>query len=629
MFLSLASFWNKLSRRAAKTGARRRAASGKSQFRPRFEALEERQLLTTLSPIQVRQYYGFDRVGFVGATHGFQVGDGRNTTIAIVDAYDDPNIRADLAAFDALYKIPAPPSFTVVNQRGGASLPGPDPGQGTPGAKNYRAPRTWEQETALDVEYVHAIAPGADILLVEANTSGSSDLYAAASYAASHPGVVVVSMSWGNAEFSGETSRDGPFNHAGVTFVASTGDTGTPGNFPAFSPNVVAVGGTTLDYGTAAGYSEKGWNKGVGNRSGGGISQYESQPAYQKGVVTQSTTRRTIPDAAFSADSVWVYDTYGGNGTYSQGGTSLSAPIMAGLVSIIDQGRSYVSGQAAYNSQDFLTALYQLPADAFNDVTTGGNGTYNCGPGYDLVTGRGTPLVPRFVAGLAGDTVQAPAGMVKWAGWSTFGGQYAVALTASNQLEVFSNGTWSVIDTNVKDFGVVDVYGTPNLVYLLTNGELRARTDMSGAWTNIDPVNDVQSMAVDGNGWLYVLSFANHGVWRYDGDQIWTNVDPVNDVQSIAVDGTGALYALSFANHGVWRFDGGQSWSNVDPVNDVQSLVVDNTGTLYVLSFANHGVWQFNPDQSWTNIDPVNDVRSMVVDNTGTLYVLSFANHGV
>jgi hypothetical protein len=611
------------SRKAVKSGARRRAASA----RPQCEALEERQLLTTLTPLQVRQYYGFDRVGFVGPTHSFQKGDGSGTTIAIVDAFDDPNIRNDLATFDANYKIPDPPSFTIVNQSGDPNnLPGTDPTLNS------------EQETALDVEYAHAMAPGANILLVEANDLTNANLDAAVQYAASQPGVVVVSMSWGSNSVSGGEADgrdlDSTFSQTGVTYVNSSGDNGTPGSYPAFSPNVVAVGGTTLDYSTATGYTQWGWNSN-GNSSGGGVSQYESQPTYQQGVVPDSLSMdaqgnkwRTIPDAAFTADSVWVYDTYGGNGFYSQGGTSISAPMMAGLVAIVDQGRSYV-GQSPYSGQDFLAALYQLPDDAFNDITTGGNGTYNCGPGYDLVTGRGTPIVPAFVAGMAGDTVQAPADMMKWAGWSAPPGEYAVALTKSNQLEVSSDGTWSVIDTNVKNFGVADVNGIQSLVYLLTDGELRARTDMSGDWSNFGPANDVASMAIDANSSLYVLSFANHGVWQLVDGQGWVNVRRANDVQSIAVDNSGSLYALSFANHGVWQYQGGRSWVNVDPANDVQSMAVDNTGTLFALSFANHGVWQYQGGQSWVNVDPANDVQSMAVDSAGSLYTLSFATHDV
>src|SRR5437667_12323747 len=120
----------------------------------RLEALETRSLLTSFTPVLIRHAYGFDRVGFEDATHSLVAGDGRGTTIAIVDAYDDPNIVADLARFDSIYGIPDPPSFTKVNQTGGTTYPAPNTG--------------WSKEIALDVEYAHAMAPGANILLVEA-----------------------------------------------------------------------------------------------------------------------------------------------------------------------------------------------------------------------------------------------------------------------------------------------------------------------------------------------------------------------------------------------------------------------------------------------------------------------------
>src|SRR5207253_622122 len=140
-----------------------------------LEALEERSLLTSFTPIQIRHAYGFDRVGFEDATHSLVAGDGRGTTIAIVDAFDDPNIISDLAHFDSLYGIAAPPSFTKVNQTGGTNYPAANAG--------------WSREIALDVEYVHAMAPGADILLVEAKDDtipllGVSNLDAAVTFAA-------------------------------------------------------------------------------------------------------------------------------------------------------------------------------------------------------------------------------------------------------------------------------------------------------------------------------------------------------------------------------------------------------------------------------------------------------------
>jgi hypothetical protein len=353
--------------------------------------MEERNLLTSFTPLQIRHAYGFDRVGFENSTHALVAGNGQGQTIAIVDAYDDPNIAGNLATFDSTYGLPAPPSFQKVNQTGGTSYPPPNQG--------------WAHEIALDVEYAHAMAPGANILLVEANDNFLTNLDTAVQYAANH-GATAVSMSYTAGEFPGETGLDSVFTHAGVTYLSSTGDGGAPGGYQAFSPNVVAVGGTSLFLDGAGNYqSESGWGG-----SGGGISQFEPKPAYQNGVVTQSNTRRCIPDASFVADpgtGVIIYDTYGGGGFSTVGGTSVSCPIMAGLTAVVNQGRSYLFGRPSYNGTDFLNALYHLPQSDLVDIVTGNNG-FPAGPGYDLVTGLGTPIVDRFVSGMTGAPVYNP-----------------------------------------------------------------------------------------------------------------------------------------------------------------------------------------------------------------------------
>src|SRR5579884_3752203 len=185
-----------------------------------------------LSPQQVSQAYGFNQITF---NNGTIVGNGSGQTIAIVDAYNQPNIARDLQTFDSTYGLPAPPTFVVVNQNGGGNLPASDQG--------------WGLEESLDVEWAHAMAPGANILLVEANSASYADLITAVNYARNQPGVSVISLSWGSGEFSSESYYDGffttPAGHQGITFVASSGDSGTE-EFPSTSPNVLAVGGTQL-----------------------------------------------------------------------------------------------------------------------------------------------------------------------------------------------------------------------------------------------------------------------------------------------------------------------------------------------------------------------------------------------
>ena len=223
------------------------------------------------SPSAIRTAYGLDQVAFGNVT-----GDGSGQTIAIIDAYNDPTIKSDLVAFDAAFGL-RNSTLTVVSQTGSTtSLPPVDPsGAGS---------NDWEGEESLDVEWAHAMAPGASIILVEANDSSPSNLFAAANWARAQTGVSVISMSFGGNETGSETQYDSifttPANHQGVTFVASTGDAGAPSGFPSLSPNVVATGGTGLAIDSVGNYqSETGWSG-----SGGGISQDEAQPSYQKGV---------------------------------------------------------------------------------------------------------------------------------------------------------------------------------------------------------------------------------------------------------------------------------------------------------------------------------------------------------
>ncbi len=366
------------------------------------------------TPAQIRAAYGINNLTL----------DGTGETIAIVDAYDDPAIYPALDAFDTQFGLtsagatlyqqygPASSFLTVLNQNGQTtSLPGIDPnGAGTD---------NWEAEEALDVEWAHAIAPGAQIILVEANSQSLPDLMAGAATAASQPGVSVVSMSWGFAEgqavfASDEATYDNVFTTHGVTFVASTGDHGAADpEYPAFSPDVVSVGGTSLtlnadnSYNSETGFGYESNALGTFIGSGGGISLYEPEPAYQERV--QSTGDRTIPDVSLVADpatGAWVADPYnvaGSNPFEIVGGTSLSAPAWAGLLALVNQGSVAAGGSTLNSASPTETgqALYGLPQSDYNVINSGTNG-YSAQAGYNLVTGLGTPvanlLVPDLVA---------------------------------------------------------------------------------------------------------------------------------------------------------------------------------------------------------------------------------------
>lgn len=366
-----------------------RAAVRSTDAQSLIEGLEGRQLLSAVTPAQARHAYGFDQVAFTNSAGQSVTADGSGQTIAIVNANDDPNIANDVHAFDQQFGL-ADPVFQKVSQTGSTTaLPTADSG--------------WSQETSLDVEWAHAIAPGAKILLVEANSSSLNDLLSAVDYARNQAGVSVVSMSWGASEFSSETSYDShfttPAGHTPVTFVAASGDNGAPCEWPAVSPNVVGVGGTALTLNADDTWaSETAWSG-----SGGGISRYESKPSYQSSV-TQSSTRRTGPDVAYDADpntGFLVYDSFGGGGWYQVGGTSAGSPQWSALLAVANQGRQ-VNGNAALDGRTgTLPALYQMSLSDFHDVTSGSNG-YSATTGYDLATGRGSPIANKVIADLVG-----------------------------------------------------------------------------------------------------------------------------------------------------------------------------------------------------------------------------------
>jgi hypothetical protein len=299
-----------------------------------------------------------------------------SSTIAIVDAYDDPSIEADLAAYDAQYNLPACTTangcFRKVNQIGGTgSYPTKD--------------SNWSLEIALDVETAHAMCQNCKILLVEATTASTNNLGAAENEAVSL-GANVISNSWGAREYLGEaTDERNYFDHPGVAIAAATGDNGYGVEFPAASRYVTAVGGTTLSLASDGSYlGETAWGG-----TGSGCSLYIQKPAWQ---TDTGCARRTVADVSADADpntGAAVYDSVpysGQTGWFQVGGTSLATPLIAA---------TYVLAGNTGAVQD-ASGLYGHAAQ-LHDVTSGTNGVcptaYLCtaGPGFDGPTGLGTP----------------------------------------------------------------------------------------------------------------------------------------------------------------------------------------------------------------------------------------------
>lgn len=521
--------------------ARRRTGRRAHASRPlRVEALEPRQLLSATrftpdyvltsdhlkSPLaapsgasytaaQVRAAYGFSNVSF-----GSTAADGRGQTIAIIDAYNDPNISSDLAAFDSGMGLPAPPSFRIVNQNGGTSLPGTDPSKG------------WEGETALDVEWAHAIAPGANIILVEANSASDNDLFAAVNWARQQAGVSVISMSWGSDDNASFASYDQnlsnkylvtPAGHAGITFVASSGDSGVP-SFPSTSPNVLAVGGTDL-YLTSSGAitSETPWNLG-----GGGTSR--------------EFAGRKVPDVAYNAGvGVAVYDTFGpDHGWVGIGGTSAGAPQWAALIAIADQGRA-LAGLATLNgATQTLAAIYAAPSSDYHHI--GG------------ATGLGSPVANLLIPYLTsyGTGTTPPSGTAAPAAPANFAAQ----ATSTSQVSL----SWS-LSTGATGYSVYELE-SGKAVLLATLGSSSTSYTVSGL--------------AAGTTYSFEVAASNAAGSTATG---WTQVTtPVPTVTVTAPTGARATVVSSTVAQVSWNASSGATGYLVYEWNGSQAVQVASVG---------------------------------------------------
>ncbi len=407
-----------------------------ARLRPLLDELDDRCLLSGFSsyqpsgytPAQITAAYGLNGITFTSSSGKPVTGNGAGETIALIEMYHDPNIQADLAVFDAKYGLPTP-SLTVVDQAGNQTDSG------------------WALEESMDVEWAHAIAPGASILVVEAAPSFSQtqelqNLLNAVNTARNTTGVAAVSMSWGFNEMQNESSYDSyfttPSGHQGITFIAAGGDSGGV-EYPSASPNVLAVGGTTLNLTSTGAYgSESSWISG-----GGGYSLVEQEPSYQGTV--QTSGARSTPDVGFDADpntGVEVYSTSPGarSGSWQVvGGTSLGSPAWAAMIAIADQGRAVAGLGSLDGPTQTLPALYAAGSSAFNSVTStssfgglsfggfspfaglsgwgsfwggsgsilglGSTGTTSSGATANTATGLGSPKGAALISDLVGSTL--------------------------------------------------------------------------------------------------------------------------------------------------------------------------------------------------------------------------------
>jgi subtilase family serine protease len=301
---------------------------------------------------------------------------GGSGTIVLVDAYDDPSAKADLATFSTQWGLPAA-NFKVVYASGKKPANGCASG--------------WELEEALDVQWAHAMAPKANIVLMEAASNSDADMYAAVlaagSYIEAHGGKGEVSMSWGGSEWSTEILNDPYFiSFPYVVFFASSGDS-AGASYPSASPWVVSAGATQINRNSSGNYTKqvgtKNCNSG-GTGCGGGTSVYEGIPSYQSGALSGSF--RGTPDIASDSSSkspVWVYDSSCYASWLEVYGTSVASPTLAGIVNR--------AGTFNILSTSELTEIYnnRTKVADFTDITAGSCGGASAASGYDLCTGVG------------------------------------------------------------------------------------------------------------------------------------------------------------------------------------------------------------------------------------------------
>lgn len=316
-----------------------------------------------MTPAQIKTIYHLPKTGGTG-------------TVAIIGAYDDKTIEKDLDDFSKQFGLP------------------PCTGKNGCFEKHLISPKTsedpgWAVETTLDVEWAHAIAPKAKILLVAAQTQSGTHLLEAVDYAAGRADVKAISMSWGGAEFPEEISLDSHFvSKSGAVFFASSGDNGAGASWPAASPNVVAVGGTTVALsGNGNLVKETAWSG-----SGGGVSAYEKAPAYQSNyAIPKAAGMRAIPDVSYDADPASGFPIVRAGIWRRVGGTSTGAPQWAAIAAL---------GTGTGNKNFYADKAGGSAGNYFRDIVSGTNG--DCGyyciarKRYDYVTGLGSPLSSNF-----------------------------------------------------------------------------------------------------------------------------------------------------------------------------------------------------------------------------------------
>jgi hypothetical protein len=473
------------------------------------------------TPNQIRTAYNLPQSG------------GAGKIIAIVDAYHTPNLLDAYNTFCNTYNLPDNTTGNLLVY----TMPG-----------TYKTDSDWAMETCLDVQWAHAIAPNATILLVEANDNTGIALFAAVEYATNYPGVVAVSMSWGGSEHFDQLFWDQYFDKEGIEFFASSGDHSEDVLYPAGSANVVAVGGTTLNLnpdGTVI--SETAWTG-----SGGGVSDYEPQPDYQA-YYGLNYTKRAVPDVSYNADpSTGVPVCYNGL-WYQVGGTSAGAPQWAAI---------HALGLSASNC-NFYQKAHTAYENYFRDITTGYNDNYSADVGYDNVTGLGSPLTYKYGTYLNVYPTTGPSGAPITLSGSGFSGN------AVNVSYLNTDYTWpSIANNTATSYGNFSLnLNAPDLQQNNPAGDHPAASD-SIVFRAQDELN----------GECHNVT-ATYTAWRRGLSQIY-NVSATGlfGNQTNLSNSTFLENAQTFTVSGCW-FNPGTIRLFWDGVTDLGNVTADSSGT--------------------------------------------------
>jgi streptogramin lyase len=599
---------------------------------------------------------------------------GYGQTIAVVDAYDDPNAESDLAVYRREYGIPeckaSSGCFHKVNQTGGTSYPAPS--------------KSWAKEISLDLDMVSAICPNCHILLVEATENTDSD-FAAAENEAATLGATEISNSFGGNELSEPDEDVEAYDHAGIPIAAAGGDDGYGVSSPASNPNVIAVGGTALTPATnARGWEETVWyhldEEGVYTGTGSGCS-LEAKPAWQKDTGCADRTTNDVAAVADENTPVSAYDSYETADPWRlPGGTSVATPIVAAAMALANAyTRSLPGAEALYDE------AAQKGTGALDDVVSGSNGScgnYLCtaGVGYDGPTGLGSlwgapnveplPWVEPTAATYVSQTQVTLSGAVNPEGLATtYHFEYGTSTSYGTKVPVpdatIGSGTSAVeVNQTIYDlqpattyhFRLVATNGngtTDEEDRTFTTASARFITAFGSAGSGAGQFKHPAGVAEDSKGHLWVLDQGNDRVEELNegGEYLkefgskGSGSGQFSSPSALAVDAKGNVWVIDTGNNRVEEFNEkgeyvkafGSAGSGSGQFKAPEGLAIDSHGDIWVSDTGNGRLQEFNEKDEYartvgskgTGAGQIGESKGIAIDSGGNVWVADSSNNRV